>query len=484
MKLKKSNKSPSFYTKSPEEDSLPLLLRTFNSLKCLQLRPADDDDTPTKNADATEIDSEQDESLFVSCGPRHFSSLVVSPEYNDPSPSAATFDGSGIKIAKEVMKSSAARELPKCTTNETAGKIDEAVLRIFGYSEISATNNQGASDSTTDWAIRRTLNAYQKNNFGIVNSLHSTIGEGVYPAAALLNHSCFPNCILRYKLGTISSNNGKQQFHPPILQIIACRDISFGEELTHSYVDLALCTQERQARLSQNHGFVCQCQRCEVGGCTLRLPKDKKKWDLWPLEMEFQSFERNEANLENATNLVQVDLDDAMTQCHGLGKGDMMQITKQSEIFRGKSVEAMVEGDVLGELRYLRSAIELYTSGRGCGKWITPFHGQLYSVRCAYFSALLANGQINEAVEQCEHIVSFLMVAFSQVQHHPLLGLQLYTLGDLYASAAGGGHLATATEIMSKKSKQAHTLALRRMRITHGESDQMVQALHIKLRPS
>jgi hypothetical protein len=56
------------------------------------------------------------------------------------------------------------------------------------------------SSFTLDQALLRTDDAFKKNNFGILDALHSSIGEGVYPCAALLNHSCAPNAILRYKL--------------------------------------------------------------------------------------------------------------------------------------------------------------------------------------------------------------------------------------------------------------------------------------------
>merc|ERR1711957_139356 len=98
-------------------------------------------------------------------------------------------------------------------------------------------NDHESCSSKIEQAIQRTLNAFQKNNFGIVNALHSAIGEGVYPCAALLNHSCCPNSILRYELG-VANNTREHQYQPPSLQIVACRDISAGEELSHSYVDL------------------------------------------------------------------------------------------------------------------------------------------------------------------------------------------------------------------------------------------------------
>ena len=97
----------------------------------------------------------------------------------------------------------------------------------------------------------------------------------VYPCAALLNHGCAPNCVLRYELGAAANDDGDGdgdgdatagRYHPPILVIVACRDVMAGEELRHSYVDLSLDTEARRARLFDTHGFVCECERCGTAG--------------------------------------------------------------------------------------------------------------------------------------------------------------------------------------------------------------------------
>ena len=41
---------------------------------------------------------------------------------------------------------------------------------------------------------------FKCNNFGVMDELMQCIGAGVFPAVALLNHSCRPSCILRYVL--------------------------------------------------------------------------------------------------------------------------------------------------------------------------------------------------------------------------------------------------------------------------------------------
>jgi len=61
--------------------------------------------------------------------------------------------------------------------------------------------------------IYNKLVQFRANNFGIMDPLLQCIGSGVYPAAALLNHSCIPNCVLTYRGVTSLSNKG------PLLQV-------------------------------------------------------------------------------------------------------------------------------------------------------------------------------------------------------------------------------------------------------------------------
>ncbi|CAK7213630.1 hypothetical protein SBRCBS47491_001870 [Sporothrix bragantina] len=76
----------------------------------------------------------------------------------------------------------------------------------------------------------------------------STGHLGCFPSAARLNHDCEPN--LHY---TITDG---------IQSIVAVRDISPGEELSISYVDLMLPSTERKARL-HDWGFECGCRLCK-----------------------------------------------------------------------------------------------------------------------------------------------------------------------------------------------------------------------------
>lgn len=89
------------------------------------------------------------------------------------------------------------------------------------------------------------------NNFTIYDDNLNSIGTGVYPKGALLNHSCHPNCVLSYS---------------PIsrIQNIRClRRIEPGDELTHMYIDVVASTEHRQRQLEEVYRFVCKCLRCD-----------------------------------------------------------------------------------------------------------------------------------------------------------------------------------------------------------------------------
>eukprot|EP00984_Skeletonema_dohrnii_P011210 scaffold4458_cov189-Skeletonema_dohrnii-CCMP3373.AAC.5 len=447
---------------SDEEAAMPkaLMLRTFASLKLLRDKQSVADDASViKDA--------------VSCGPNHFASLAVSPQHHSPtSKSTKTLNSSEMNIVKSIMMQHA---IGKGKQKESS--LDEqaaAALKIWGYDDHqhNRTNDKETpkkkSSFTLDQALLRTDDAFKKNNFGILDALHSSIGEGVYPCAALLNHSCAPNAILRYKLDS-GDNGGKgEAFHLPLLQIIACRDIVKGEELTHSYVDLMLSTKERQGRLWKTHGFTCECKRCVEREIVIPLPQDRTLWEKWPLEHRLRAIDQGERHGQD--NLVSIDLETALNQC-SLGERDRAAILDCVELLTGKAHQSMLCDDVEEELNCLRSAVNLWTD-KDIDWWWTPFNLSLYSARSQYFTALLANQEIEEAVDQLEFIVSTLLVAFSHVQNHPLLGLQLFTLGDLYACMG---------RAWGRKAYLTYFYAREIMTITHGVDHPLVLQLVQKI---
>eukprot|EP01116_Phalansterium_solitarium_P015949 TRINITY_DN3594_c0_g1_i2.p1 TRINITY_DN3594_c0_g1~~TRINITY_DN3594_c0_g1_i2.p1 ORF type:complete len:425 (+),score=96.00 TRINITY_DN3594_c0_g1_i2:59-1333(+) len=90
---------------------------------------------------------------------------------------------------------------------------------------------------------------YLINSFLIMTDSMTRIGMGFYLKAALLNHSCCPNCWTKFDGSTV--------------RIRTLCDIAPGDELTISYIELNQSRAERQKDLGGNYFFDCDCDRCE-----------------------------------------------------------------------------------------------------------------------------------------------------------------------------------------------------------------------------
>ena len=105
--------------------------------------------------------------------------------------------------------------------------------------------------------VHSLLARLQANMFSLTDEEGSAIlGCGCYPQAAVLNHSCAPNCVLNY------GPHG-------MLHVRATRNIDVGEELCHSYIDLCMPTHMRRRALHNRYYFECDCSRC-IGGSTYK----------------------------------------------------------------------------------------------------------------------------------------------------------------------------------------------------------------------
>ncbi|KAK8807372.1 hypothetical protein WA158_004131 [Blastocystis sp. Blastoise] len=84
----------------------------------------------------------------------------------------------------------------------------------------------------------------------------NSLGTGIYPTGAYINHSCLPNICLR------EINGGDT------LVFRAIRDIKKGEEVCYSYIDTMLNRETRLSVLKQSFLFTCKCPRCFIGAKT------------------------------------------------------------------------------------------------------------------------------------------------------------------------------------------------------------------------
>jgi hypothetical protein len=118
------------------------------------------------------------------------------------------------------------------------------------------------------WEIFQTLIRIPHNTHSI-NSLISSstdlsltqnrLGLGLFPVASSLNHSCVPNAFVKFTR-ELDSNQSK---FPYCLELIACTDISPGQELTISYGPTAQQSLLfRNEILCDQYRFLCQCECC------------------------------------------------------------------------------------------------------------------------------------------------------------------------------------------------------------------------------
>jgi hypothetical protein len=145
------------------------------------------------------------------------------------------------------------------------------------------------------------ISKFRCNNFGVTTFLQTTIAHGVFPLAAVLNHSCTPNCVLVYSGTTVT--------------IRTIEPVAAGAELFHSYVDVTHGVEERRAHLSEVYGFECACSRCVEQSSAGPKPELLKVHEKEEVEyecgkaaqiasLEDDDFEREYAHLQAALKII------------------------------------------------------------------------------------------------------------------------------------------------------------------------------------
>ena len=83
-------------------------------------------------------------------------------------------------------------------------------------------------------------------------------------------------------------------------------------------------------------------------------------------------------------------------------------------------------------------------------------------------AAYIVAGQHDDALVYCKRAVVCLCVALAHVEYHPLLGLQLFTLADLYEAQGSAGE---------EQATSAYRWARRVLVVTHGKNSALVRRL-------
>jgi len=111
-----------------------------------------------------------------------------------------------------------------------------------------------------DAALARLASKDLSNSFGLwdrcgscAEASHRSGGHALFPAAALLNHSCVPNVAHAHCIDAGGA----------VLRCHALHAVRAGEELCIRYVDPSGGDAERRATFLDTWGFCCACARCE-----------------------------------------------------------------------------------------------------------------------------------------------------------------------------------------------------------------------------
>ncbi|KAI1363074.1 hypothetical protein F5Y08DRAFT_341037 [Xylaria arbuscula] len=98
---------------------------------------------------------------------------------------------------------------------------------------------------------------------------------GAYPDVARFNHDCRPN--VHYRITEMT------------MTVVAARDITEGEELTISYVDIFLPSKKRKERI-RSWGFECACALCQ-GPKNETIASDKRLRRIEQLKSDLNNFQ-------------------------------------------------------------------------------------------------------------------------------------------------------------------------------------------------
>jgi hypothetical protein len=249
------------------------------------------------------------------------------------------------------------------------------------------------------------------------------------------------------------------------MEIVAGRDIKKGEELTHSYVEMVCPTSSRQAKLKALYGFDCGCPRCCPGKANhflFHLPESYMA--MKPSELiQWILRHHNPCIVQSQESLVGFDQETILRPLTD------HRAKESSRKFLDMARHSLINGSVQDELDALEQAIKVLEEAARSEE-PSPLYAlcspQLYSARGDRLGTLIVVGDIGQAICECENIVAFLCLALGHFCNHAMLGLQLFTLGDLYEA---GGYVSQA--------KLVYRWAYKILLVSHGPRSDITKLL-------
>jgi hypothetical protein len=162
----------------------------------------------------------------------------------------------GAEPSRAELRASDVRLLDPCRARVPTGRYTDvcATAKFVGraWRKAAATVGAGAPAEPAD--VQGTLCRIMHNGFGVRDSAGVEVGCALLPTASMFNHDCEPSCKVAAPLGGARASR--------CLEFVSTRAVSRGEQLTISYVDVALPREARRAKLKESYYFDCQCARC------------------------------------------------------------------------------------------------------------------------------------------------------------------------------------------------------------------------------
>ena len=308
-----------------------------------------------------------------------------------------------------------------------AGSKEHAHMKAGQQGLVVHLASTGAVPQKAMPVLAGVLQSFPCNNFAITDTLVVSQAAGIYPLGALLNHSCAPNCVITYE----------PRHHTQVIRTTCC--VAAGEELTHPFLDVLADTPARQGVLKEEYGFDCACPRCSA--CAGVTEGSVVEPDMAPITAR---------GLATAAGAILPPVSGAPASTFALSQAEECVAAAQSLLERGGSVEE--------ELSLLTRAAALT-----CGA-VHPLHRLQVPTHNRCLQTALAAGQPATAARHCAITVALYAHHYStvwpdlapsaqgDVEHfasdaelagrlrpglpaHPLVALQLATLGDLLTSA-------------------------------------------------
>lgn len=350
--------------------------------------------------------------------------------------------------------------------------------------------------------LLRVALALDANDFAVMDDLLAARASGVYPAAALLNHSCEPNCVVTFATAVdaaraldedagVPASDAAAPHRgspaPTTLIMRAVRDVAEGEELCHTYADLALPSAARFSYLRGTYGFEPRATGVDEVIDAVLLGRAEPSDDAAPLAALARALPPRvflgvprPAGSANSTEAVELNVEllpappdaadaapfaaakDALRAALSLavaggawGNAGSLEGDAGAALLAGAGValssfskflasEAQEGGggdapplDAESATAISREEAALTAALRTLRALLAPLHVCTHGVVGAALTHHLLLGDLPAAAAACEHLVAFYRAVYSpRARAHPMLSLQLFTLGDLYSRLA------------------------------------------------